>query len=242
MAEAGNVWGPDQHWPKPMIPIVNAPLHGHREAPRAPPGFRDIAVTLQFLPDEIRDYFGDGSDWNVNIRYSIGGGRASRTLGSVKMAEQRLGLEGERLLIISGDALADADLSRLVEFHEEKGSRATIVLKSVEAPWISASVTARRTGASRVFLEKPAWGQVFSDTVNTGIYLLGPRRSPEIDPEEGEYDFSKELFPNYSTWTSALRLHHRGLLGGYRHPGAVCQRPADVLDGRVESVSLRARA
>ena len=181
--------------PKPMIPIVNIPCMEHIVELLKRHGFTDIAVTLQFMPDEIRDYFGDGSDWGVNMSYSIEDAPAG-TAGSVKMAEQQLGLEGERLLIISGDALTDADLSRLVEFHEEKGSEATMVLKSVENPLDFGIVITEEDGSISRFLEKPAWGQVFSDTVNTGIYLLEPSVMDEIpDPEEGEYDFSKELFP-----------------------------------------------
>src|ERR687897_163437 len=181
--------------PKPMIPIVNSPCMEHIVKLLERHGFTDIAVTLQFLPDEIRDYFGDGSEWNVNIRYSVEDAPAG-TAGSVKMAEQQLGLEGERLLIISGDALTDADLSTLVEFHEEKGSEATMVLKSVENPLDFGIVITEEDGRISRFLEKPAWGQVFSDTVNTGIYLLEPSATAEIpDPEQGEYDFSKELFP-----------------------------------------------
>ena len=124
--------------PKPMIPIVNLPCMEHIVELLGRHGFTDIAVTLQFLPDEIRDYFGDGSDWGVNMSYSVEDAPAG-TAGSVKMAEQQLGLEGERLLIISGDALTDADLSRLVEFHEEKGSEATMVLKAWRTRWTSAS-------------------------------------------------------------------------------------------------------
>src|SRR3712207_8208338 len=111
-----------------MIPIVNVPCMEHIVGLLARHGFTDIAVTLQFMPDEIRDYFGDGSDCGVSMSYSVEDAPAG-TAGSVKMAEQQLGLEDERLLIISGDALTDADLSRLVEFHEEKGSEATMVLK-----------------------------------------------------------------------------------------------------------------
>src|ERR671913_2122116 len=179
--------------PKPMIRIVNLPCMEHIVKLLGHHGFTDIAVTLQFMPEEIQDYFGDGSDWNVNIRYSVEDTPAG-TAGSVKMAEQQLDLEGERLLIISGDALTDADLSTLVEFHEEKGSEATMVLKSVENPLDFGIVITEEDGRISRFLEKPAWGQVFSDTVNTGIYLLEPSATAEI-PEEGEYDFSKELFP-----------------------------------------------
>src|SRR3954454_12600300 len=179
--------------PKPMIPIVNLPCMEHIVELLGRHGFTDIAVTLQFLPDEIRDYFGDGSDWGVNMSYSVEDAPAG-TAGSVKMAEQQLGLEGERLLIISGDALTDADLSRLVEFHEEKGSEATMALKSVENPLDFGIVITEEDGRISRFLEKPAWGQVFSDTVNTGIYVLEPSILAQI-PASKEYDFSKELFP-----------------------------------------------
>jgi mannose-1-phosphate guanylyltransferase / phosphomannomutase len=223
--------------PKPMIPIVNLPCMEHIVGLLKRHDFTDIAVTLQFMPDEIRDYFGDGSDWGVNMRYSIEDAPAG-TAGSVKMAEQQLGLEGERLLIISGDALTDADLSQLVEFHEEKGSEATMVLKSVENPLDFGIVITEEDGRISRFLEKPAWGQVFSDTVNTGIYLLEPSVMDEIpDPEEGEYDFSKELFPK-------LLDAGRPLYGyvtddywediGTLEQFASAQR--DVLDGKVEGV------
>jgi mannose-1-phosphate guanylyltransferase/phosphomannomutase len=223
--------------PKPMIPIVNAPCMEHIVGLLKRHGFTDITVTLQFLPDEIRDYFGDGSDWGVNMRYSVEDAPAG-TAGSVKMAEQQLGLEGERLLIISGDALTDADLSRLVEFHEEKGSEATMVLKSVENPLDFGIVITEEDGRISRFLEKPAWGQVFSDTVNAGIYLLEPSVMDEIpDPEEGEYDFSKELFPK-------LLDEGRPLYGyvaddywediGTLEQFAGAQR--DVLDGKVKGV------
>ena len=207
-----------------MIPIVNAPCMEHIVKLLERHGFKDIAVTLQFLPDEIRDYFGDGSDWNVNIRYSVEDAPAG-TAGSVKMAEQQLGLEGERLLIISGDALTDADLSRLVEFHEEKGSEATMVLKSVENPLDFGIVITEEDGRISRFWTRLGAG--LSDTVNTGIYLLEPgdRRDPR--PRRGRVRLLQGAVPQTTRRrTSALRLHHRGLLGGYRHPGAVCQRPA----------------
>jgi mannose-1-phosphate guanylyltransferase/phosphomannomutase len=223
--------------PKPMIRIVNLPCMEHILNLLARHTITDIAVTLQFMPEEIQDYFGDGSDWGVNMRYSIEDAPAG-TAGSVKMAEQQLGLEGERLLIISGDALTDADLSELVTFHEERNAEVTMVLKSVENPLDFGIVITEEDGRISRFLEKPAWGQVFSDTVNTGIYLLEPSVMDEIpDPEKGEYDFSKELFPKlleqerrlYGFVTDAY-WEDIGTLEQY----ASAQR--DVLDGKVREV------
>src|SRR5215203_3868140 len=224
--------------PKPMIRIVNLPCMEHIVNLLARHSITDIAVTLQFMPEEIQDYFGDGSDWGVNMRYSIEDAPAG-TAGSVKMAEQQLGLEDERLLIISGDALTDADLTQVVSFHEEKDAEVTMVLKSVENPLDFGIVITEEDGRISRFLEKPAWGQVFSDTVNTGIYLLEPSVMGEIpDPEkEGEYDFSKELFPR-------LLEQDRSLYGfvtdaywediGTLEQYASAQR--DVLDGEVRDV------
>jgi mannose-1-phosphate guanylyltransferase / phosphomannomutase len=223
--------------PKPMIRIANLPCMEHIVNLLARHGFTDIGVTLQFMPEEIQDYFGDGSDWGVNIHYSIEDAPAG-TAGSVKMAEQQLGLEGERLLIISGDALTDCDLTRVLGFHEEKEAEVTMVLKSVENPLDFGIVITEEDGRISRFLEKPAWGQVFSDTVNTGIYLLEAPVMDEIpDPEGGEYDFSKELFPKlleagrplYGFVTDAY-WEDIGTLEQY----ALAQR--DVLDGKVRGV------
>src|ERR671933_44350 len=223
--------------PKPMIRIANLPCMEHIVNLLAHHGITDIAVTLQFMPEEIQDYFGDGSEWGVNMRYSIEDAPAG-TAGSVKMAEQQLDLHGERLLIISGDALTDADLSEVVRFHEHKDAEVTMVLKSVENPLDFGIVITEEDGRVSRFLEKPAWGQVFSDTVNTGIYLLEPSVMGEIpDPEEGEYDFSKELFPKlldqgrplYGFVTDAY-WEDIGTLEQY----AGAQR--DVLDGKVRGV------
>src|ERR671933_1740373 len=223
--------------PKPMIRIANLPCMEHIVNLLAHHGITDIAVTLQFMPEEIQDYFGDGSEWGVNMRYSIEDAPAG-TAGSVKMAEQQLDLHGERLLIISGDALTDADLTELVRFHEEKSTEATMVLKSVENPLDFGIVITEEDGRISRFLEKPAWGQVFSDTVNAGIYILEPSVMEEIpDPEDGEYDFSKELFPK-------LLDEGRPLYGyvtedywediGTLEQFSGAQR--DVLDGKVNGV------
>ncbi len=219
--------------PKPMISIVGVPCMEHIVNLLREHGFNEIVATLQFMPEEIRDYFGDGSDWGVSMSYSVEDVPAG-TAGSVKLAERHL--EGDRVLVISGDALTDCDLSRVFSFHEEKAAEATMVLKSVENPLDFGIVITEEDGRISRFLEKPAWGQVFSDTVNTGIYLLEPSVLAEI-PAKGEYDFSKELFPK-------LLEDQRALYGfvtedywediGTLEQYMSAQR--DVLDGKVRNV------
>ena len=223
--------------PKPMIPIAGVPCMEHIVKLLARHDFTDIVVTLQFMPEAIQDYFGDGSDWGVNISYSIEDSPAG-TAGSVKMAEKELDLRGERFLVISGDALTDCDLARVVGFHEEKGSGATMVLKSVENPLDFGIVITEEDGRISRFLEKPAWGQVFSDTVNTGIYLLEASVMDEIpDPEQDQYDFSKELFPKL---LDAGRPLYGFITGDYWEDIGTLEQYAsaqrDVLDGKMSGV------
>ncbi len=223
--------------PKPMIPIAGVPCMEHIVNLLARHGFTDIVVTLQFMPDAIQDYFGDGSNWNVNITYSIEESPAG-TAGSVKMAEKQLDLRGERFLVISGDALTDCDLASVVGFHDEKGSEATMVLKSVENPLDFGIVITEEDGRISRFLEKPAWGQVFSDTVNTGIYLLDASVMDDIpDPERDEYDFSKELFPKL---LEAGRPLYGFVTDDYWEDIGTLEQYAgaqrDVLDGRMRGV------
>ena len=126
----------------------------------------------------------------MNIEYSVEE-LPLGTAGSVRLASAKL---DETFLVISGDALCDVDLGSLVAKHKEKGAAVTIGLKSVDNPLEFGIVVTDEDGKVERFLEKPSWGQVFSDTINTGIYVLEPEVLTHI-PTDGPYDFSKELFP-----------------------------------------------
>jgi mannose-1-phosphate guanylyltransferase/phosphomannomutase len=176
--------------PKPMVPIVGKPCMEHILDLLREHGFEDVIVTLAFMPQAIRGYFGDGEAHGVSLRYSVEESPAG-TAGSVKLAEEAL---DEPFLVISGDALCDIDLGALVSFHKEKGAQVTIGLKSVPNPLEFGIVVTDDAGRIERFLEKPGWGQVFTDTINTGIYVLEPEVLRYV-PEDTPYDFSKELFP-----------------------------------------------
>ena len=100
----------------------------------------------------------------------------------------------ERFLVISGDVLTDIDLAEVVAFHDKRGGLATLALKAVDNPLEFGIVITREDGSIERFLEKPTWGQVFSDTINTGIYVLEPEIFDFI-PEGQPVDFSGESFP-----------------------------------------------
>jgi mannose-1-phosphate guanylyltransferase/phosphomannomutase len=176
--------------PKPMVPIVGKPCMEHIVELLREHGFDEVVVTLAFMPQAIRSYFGDGEGLGVKIEYSVEDTPLG-TAGSVKQAEAAL---QETFLVISGDALCDVDLGALLDFHREKKAAVTIGLKSVENPLEFGIVVTDEDGRVERFLEKPSWSQVFSDTINTGIYVIEPEVLRHI-PTGQPYDWSKELFP-----------------------------------------------
>jgi len=176
--------------PKPMVPIVGKPCMEHILELLKRNGFEDVVVTVAFLPQAIRSYFGDGASIGLNIQYSVEESPLG-TAGSVRLASDAL---DDTFLVISGDALCDIDLRKIVDFHKQKGAAVTIGLKSVENPLEFGIVVTDEEGRVERFLEKPSWGQVFSDTINTGIYVLEPEVLRHV-PTDRPYDFSKELFP-----------------------------------------------
>ncbi|MFL5951017.1 MAG: sugar phosphate nucleotidyltransferase [Gaiellaceae bacterium] len=176
--------------PKPMVPIVGKPCMEHILELLREHGLTDVIVTVAFLPQAIRSYFGEGDTLGLNIGYSVEESPLG-TAGSVRLAARQL---DETFLVISGDALCDLDLTKLIEFHKERGAAVTIGLKSVDNPLEFGIVVTDEEGRIERFLEKPSWGQVFSDTINTGIYVLEPEVLKHI-PTDRPYDFSKELFP-----------------------------------------------
>ena len=176
--------------PKPMVPIVGKPCMEHILELLREHGLTDVIVTVAFLPQAIRSYFGEGDTLGMSIGYSVEESPLG-TAGSVRLATRQL---DETFLVISGDALCDLDLTKLIEFHKERGAAVTIGLKSVENPLEFGIVVTDEEGRIERFLEKPSWGQVFSDTINTGIYVLEPEVMKHV-PTDRPYDFSKELFP-----------------------------------------------
>lgn len=176
--------------PKPMIPFLNKPVIEYIFELLKKHDFHDIIATLQFLPQLVKTYYGTGTDMGIRISYSIEEVPLG-TAGSVKNASEYL---TDTFLVISGDALTDFDLSKAIKFHRKKKSSLTIVLKSVENPLEYGVVITSPDGKIERFLEKPGWGEVFSDTVNTGIYIIEPEIL-ELVPANTPFDFSKDLFP-----------------------------------------------
>jgi len=215
--------------PKPMLPMANIPMMEHVVNLLRTHGFEDIVVTVAFMANAIRTYFGDGSEFGVRMVYATESTPLG-TAGSVRNAKDEL---DERFLVISGDVLTDIDLGAVIDFHDARGGLATLALKAVENPLEFGIVITDEDGSIERFLEKPTWGQVFSDTINTGIYVLEPEIF-EFIPEGQAVDFSGESFP--AALAAGRNLYGHVCDGYWEDVGtleAYLSSHQDILDGKV---------
>ncbi len=176
--------------PKPMLPIFNLPMMEHTMRKLVRIGIKDIVVLLYFKPEIIKNYFGNGSKIGANIEYVLPD-EDYGTAGAVGCARKFL---DTTFMIVSGDLVSDFDFSAILKHHFRVDSKLTITLTSVENPLQFGVVITDENGKIEKFLEKPSWGEVFSDTINTGIYVIEPEILEYI-PKEDNFDFAKDLFP-----------------------------------------------
>lgn len=177
--------------PKPLLPVVNRPIMGHVLRLLHRHGFHDTIVTVQFLASLVRKYFGDGDELGMHLTYATEETPLG-TAGSVKNAAEAL--SADTFLVMSGDALTDLNLSEMVRYHRSRQAMVTVALKPVPNPLEFGIVITADDGRIERFLEKPTWGQVFSDRVNTGIYVMEPEVFAHVAVRE-EVDWSADVFP-----------------------------------------------
>ncbi|GAC1340914.1 MAG: mannose-1-phosphate guanyltransferase [Candidatus Dormibacteria bacterium] len=176
--------------PKPLVPVAGTPVIEHTLTLLREHGIHEVVITLQYLGAEIRNRLGDGSDHEMSIEYVVEESPLG-TAGSVRNAADLL---DDTFLVISGDALTDIDLGWALREHHERGAQATVILKAVSNPLEYGVVVTDPDGAVRRFLEKPSWGEVFSDHANTGIYVVEPEILHRIKPGRPA-DWSRDVFP-----------------------------------------------
>ena len=217
--------------PKPMTPLLGRPVMEHIINLLKSHGITDICVTLCYKPQPVMDYFGGGERLGVRLTWFIED-EPLGTAGSVKNCMSHIG--GEDFLVISGDCVCDLDLTALARFHRERGAQATLGLYRHPSPLEYGLVLT--DGECRVerFVEKPGWGQVFTDQINTGVYLLSPSAMDRV-PQDTAWDFGKDLFP--ALLQEGAPLYGLPLEGYWRDMGdckAYLDCACDALSGKVK--------
>ncbi len=176
--------------PKPMVPIGNLPMMEHVVHLLKKNGFDEIVSLIFYQSDVIKNHFKDGTKFGVKMDYLLPD-QDYGTAGAVRYAADFC---NETVLVISGDVLTDFDLAAAFKSHKERRSDASILLTRMENPLAYGIVITNPEGRITRFLEKPSWGEMFSDTINTGIYILEPE-TVRLIPPKTNFDFSQNLFP-----------------------------------------------
>ncbi|MBR3475326.1 MAG: nucleotidyltransferase family protein [Oscillospiraceae bacterium] len=177
--------------PKPLVPLLGRPLAEHILRLLHRNGFDRVCAALRYRPEAVKAALGDGSAWGLRLEYRTEE-RELGTAGAVKNCADFIG--GEDVLVISGDAACDLDLSELLRRHRERGAAVTLALHREASPLRFGLAVTDENDAVRAFVEKPAWSRVVTDLVNTGIYVLSPRALAAIPPDR-PFDFAADLFP-----------------------------------------------
>ncbi|MGE4352943.1 MAG: sugar phosphate nucleotidyltransferase [Oscillospiraceae bacterium] len=216
--------------PKPMTRLLGRPIMEHIVNLLRRHGFSDICVTLCSQPNAIRDYFGNGSAFGVNICYR----EETEPLGTAGGIKNCVDfIEMDDVLIISGDAACDFDLTALWQNHHGSRSVVTIALAENPDPLRYGLVLTDKLGQVVSFIEKPDWSRVVTDLVNTGIYVVSPLILDLISDGE-RYDFAQDLFPKMM----ALGIPIRGsIMSGYwcdvGNPAEYLRCSVDALRGKL---------
>ncbi|MEM8806708.1 MAG: NDP-sugar synthase [Cyanobacteria bacterium P01_G01_bin.38] len=191
--------------PKPMIPIMQKPVMEFLLELLRHHGFDQIMVNVSHLANEIEGYFRDGQRFGVEIAYSFEGsitpdgelkGQALGSAGGMRKIQDFSPFFDDTFVVLCGDALIDLDLTEALRQHREKGSIATIVMKSVplkQVPSYGVVVT-DDNGRIKSFQEKPSVEEALSTDINTGIYIFEPEVFKYI-PSGQEFDIGGDLFP-----------------------------------------------
>lgn len=176
--------------PKCMVPVAGMPVLEHNVRWLRRFGVTDLLINLHYMPQAVRDYFGDGSGWDVSITYSP----EERLLGTAGAVKHAAWFFDAPFFLWYGDNMSTCDLEQLYAFHRARHSTATIALFHREDVAASGIVGVDENGRITRILEKPRLEQVFSQWVNAGIYVLEPRVIDYI-PADRPSDFGHDIWP-----------------------------------------------
>ena len=189
--------------PKPLLPVKGIPLMEYGIRLLAKYDVREIIIALGYLSHKIRQYFGDGGKFGVQIQYTeeqepLG------TAGPLRLAKDQL---TETFFMLSADILCDIDLEKFAQFHRQHDGLGTIAVTTVEDSSRFGMIVFQN---DRIvdFVEKPEKQQQTSQYINSGYYVLEPEVIDRVS--EGYCMIEKAIFPE---------LAKEDKLFGYRFDG-----------------------
>ena len=178
--------------PKPMVPIANRPVMEHIFDLLRTHGITDVISNLHYQAEKIQAHFGDGSQIGMNLQFHEEK-ELSGDAGGVRACAEFL--RGGTFVVLMGDLLTDADLTKVIAEHKAKKALATIAVKQVPDVRHFGVVVMDESGFIKGFQEKPEPEVALSNYASTGIYILEPEVFDHI-PKTGQFGFGRQLFPN----------------------------------------------
>jgi len=153
--------------PKPMIPVCGKPILEHQIDCLKKNGLTDILIGVGHLGQHIKDYFGDGSRFGCSISYYT----ETEPLGTAGVLYKLENLP-EDFILLNGDVIFDIDFSRMITFHKEKKSWATLAVHPNNHPFDSALITTNIDNQITGWLNKEDERTYYKNMVNAGVHIL----------------------------------------------------------------------
>ena len=156
--------------PKPLIPIDGVPVLEREIISLRDQGFTDIILTIGYMAEKIKAYFGDGEKLGVHISYFV----EDKPLGNAG-ALFKLNLE-EDFLLLNADAVFNVDFNRMVDYHKEKGGLVTLFTHPNSHPYDSGLIIADEKNEVQTWLAKEdARPEFYRNRVNAGLHVISPK-------------------------------------------------------------------
>lgn len=176
--------------PKPMLPIAGEPLLVHTLRWLRRYGVTQIALNLHALPHVVKAGLGDGSQWDVQLRYSF----EPVLRGTAGAAKHLASFLADRFVVVYGDLLLDIDLAAMVAFHDERNALLTVGLKHTDMPTSQGMIECDASGYITRFVEKPLEWPADQRTANAGVYIVEPDVLTHI-PSDRPTDWGHDIIP-----------------------------------------------
>jgi histidinol-phosphate phosphatase family protein len=222
--------------PKPMVDVCGKPLLERQIELLRAQGFCDVLMLLGYNPRKITDYFGDGLDFGVRIRYvaeQFPLGSAGAVLAAFDQLE-------DRILVLYGDTALNVNLQRFRDIHAAKGADASLFVHPNDHPHDSDLVEADEFGKILAFHACPhPLGREYPNLVNAALYFIEKRALEPWRTLTPPLDFARDLFPAMAKAGQRLFAYRsREYIKDAGTPERLEQVENDLRSGRIASSSL----
>jgi len=177
--------------PKVMVKIGDKPILEHLINLCVKHNIKDIIISLHYLPEVVVQYFKNGQQFSANISYSIEDKRMAGA-GAIKYAEKLL--KQDSFFVLNGDVITNINLTKMAEFHRQKGGLGTFLVHKTDHPYDSDLVEYDKNCLIKKFF-RPQSGDKFKPVSKTGTHIFKPEVLNYI-PKNKKYSLEKQLIPD----------------------------------------------